>query len=590
VAAGEEVAFEPPLALVLGEDLHDAAVVRHVLVRGVDLGLPLAVGGLEDGVPAVGGGLVRAEDAEVAGLGVELEDVAQELPLDAGRLGQGGAGEVDLHGVVAEVGYPEVAQHGAAVGVGVGAHPPLARGGERRDLGAEPAALVEQLLRAVAAHPLVEHPHVLRAGGHLGHRHLMGAPGPLDRLAVHDLGAGPPLGGAEDDHRPAGALAEAVLADVPLDAPDLVEHLVHHSGHALVHGLGLVPFHVIGGVAVAAHQVVELLVGDAGEHGGPGDLVAVEVEDGEHGAVVDGVEELVRVPARGEGAGLGLAVADDAGGDQVRVVEHGAIGVGEGVAELAPLVDRAGGLGRRVAGDAAGERELFEQAAHPLLVLGDVGVDLAVGPFEVGVGHHARAAVAGAADVDHAEIARLDGAVQVDPDEVEAGGGPPVAEQTGLDVLDRDRLLEQRVLVQVNLSHGEIVGRAPPRVDLPQDFGRERTFRHEAPPSTARGDLVTGGRRGLGSSPLRRLHISTGTRRSSPVQVRTDRAEVRTNRRRRSEQMGVGVRTNAAEVRTNAVQIGPRPGRPHRAAPTEHLCYPRPAFPGETDNGGDPVS
>ena len=57
-------------------------------------------------------------------------------------------------------------------------------------------------------------------------------------------------------------------------------------------------------------------------------------------------------------AGLGLAVADDAGDDQVRVVEGRAVGVRQRVAELAALVDRAGRLGRDVAGDAAGEREL----------------------------------------------------------------------------------------------------------------------------------------------------------------------------------------------------------------------------------------
>src|SRR3954466_900824 len=82
----------------------------------------------------------------------------------------------------------------------------------------------------------------------------------------------------------------------------------------------------------------------------------------------------------------------------------------------------------------------------------------------------------------------------MDPDEVEAGGGPPVAEQPGLDVLDGDRFFKQGIAVQVDLSHGEIVGRAPPRVDLPQDFGRERTFRHEAPPSTAQGLSCHNGR------------------------------------------------------------------------------------------------
>ena len=74
------------------------------------------------------------------------------------------------------------------------------------------------------------------------------------------------------------------------------------------------------------------------------------------------------MPAGGERAGLGLAVADDAGDDQVGVVERRAEGVAEAVAELAPLVDRARRLGRDVAGDAAGERELREEPLQARLV------------------------------------------------------------------------------------------------------------------------------------------------------------------------------------------------------------------------------
>ena len=65
------------------------------------------------------------------------------------------------------------------------------------------------------------------------------------------------------------------------------------------------------------------------------------MQDRQHRAVGARVEELVRVPAGGERPGLGLAVADDAGDEQVGVVEGGAVGVGERVAELAALVDRA---------------------------------------------------------------------------------------------------------------------------------------------------------------------------------------------------------------------------------------------------------
>ena len=100
------------------------------------------------------------------------------------------------------------------------------------------------------------------------------------------------------------------------------------------------------------------------------------------------------MPARRQRAGLGLAVADDAADEQVGVVERGAVGVRERVAELAALVDRAGRLGRDVRRDAARERELPEQLAQALLVAADVGIDLAVGALEVGVGDRGRAAVA----------------------------------------------------------------------------------------------------------------------------------------------------------------------------------------------------
>src|SRR5581483_9312122 len=111
----------------------------------------------------------------------------------------------------------------------------------------------------------------------------------------------------------------------------------------------------------ALEELLQLVPGDAGEEAGVGDLVAVQVQDGEHAAVAGRVEELVAVPAGGQRPGFRLAVADDAGNDQIRVVEGGAVGVAQGVAQLAALVDAAGGLRGDVAGDAAGEAELLEQ-------------------------------------------------------------------------------------------------------------------------------------------------------------------------------------------------------------------------------------
>ena len=79
------------------------------------------------------------------------------------------------------------------------------------------------------------------------------------------------------------------------------------------------------------------------------------MEDREYAAVAGRIEELVAVPAGGERPGLGLAVADDAGDDQVRVVERRPVGVAQGVPKLAALVNAARRLGGDVAGDAPGK-------------------------------------------------------------------------------------------------------------------------------------------------------------------------------------------------------------------------------------------
>ena len=81
VAAGEDVAFEPAFEGVLAEHLHDAAVGGEVAAVGV-FGLVCRPSrscraAFVDGVELVGGGFVRAEDAEAGH--VAAHDVAQEV-------------------------------------------------------------------------------------------------------------------------------------------------------------------------------------------------------------------------------------------------------------------------------------------------------------------------------------------------------------------------------------------------------------------------------------------------------------------------------------------------------------------------------
>src|SRR6185437_8427056 len=216
-----------------------------------------------------------------------------------------------------------------------------------------------------------------------------------------------------------------------------------------------------GPVSVAAKQRFQFVGGNAIQHSRIGNLVAVQVQDRENRAVDVRVEELVGVPAGGERPGLCFAVADHTGHDQVGVVEGGTVGVDERVAEFTALVNRPWSLRGDVTGDTSGKRELPEQFSKPLRVLLNTGIHLAVGALQIRVSDQAGTAVTRSSDVDDVGVAFSDDSVQVGVDEVEAGCRTPVPQQPGLDVLDRQRLHQQRVVQQVDLTDRQVI-RCPP--------------------------------------------------------------------------------------------------------------------------------
>ena len=184
------------------------------------------------------------------------------------------------------------------------------------------------------------------------------------------------------------------------------------------------------------------------------------------------------MPARRQRSGLGLAIADDATDHQVGIVECRAVRVRERVAELAPLMDRARCLGRHMTGDPARERELAKQPAHPVDIAADRWIDLAVGALEIGVSHDPGAAVARADDIDRVEVPVPDHAIHMGVDEVQPRCGAPMTEQPRLDVLRTQRLPEQRVVEEVDLTGRQVVGRAPVAVDEARVLGTQRTVAH----------------------------------------------------------------------------------------------------------------
>ena len=157
VAAGEQIALHPALQRVLAQHLHHAAVGRELAavgVFGLDFGEPGLAARLVDRLQAVGRGLVGAEDPEI--VHVVAHHVAQELPEHVGVLDRRLPGPGDFDRVVAKIRHAQRLAQQAAVGVRIRADAAVSGRRERLQFGNQPALRVEQLLRPVTQHPLLE--------------------------------------------------------------------------------------------------------------------------------------------------------------------------------------------------------------------------------------------------------------------------------------------------------------------------------------------------------------------------------------------------------------------------------------------------
>ena len=210
---------------------------------------------------------------------------------------------------------------------------------------------------------------------------------------------------------------------------------------------------------------------NAGEDCRVADFEAVEVQDWQNRAVCHRIQEFVRLPGGRQGTRFGFSVTDDAGDNESRVVECGAEGVAQRISEFAALVDGAGRRRSHMARNAARERKLLKQPFHPGFVLADVGIDFAVAALEIGVRDQRRPPVAGTGDVDHVEVMQSDRPVQMDVNEILPRRCSPMPDHQRFDMRQRERLAQQRIRVEVDLTDREVVCGAPVSVELPPFMG-----------------------------------------------------------------------------------------------------------------------
>ena len=133
-----------------------ASLGREKFVVRLGRGIPLAVGRSKEGFQAVGERLVRAKDAEIPLVTVQLLHIAQETPehmcvADAGR-----ARGRHIDGVGTKVRHPQIAEQHAAIGVGIRAHASIASGRQFGQFRFQAALLIEEFLRAIAPQPVFQ--------------------------------------------------------------------------------------------------------------------------------------------------------------------------------------------------------------------------------------------------------------------------------------------------------------------------------------------------------------------------------------------------------------------------------------------------
>ena len=154
-------------------------------------------------------------------------------------------------------------------------------------------------------------------------------------------------------------------------------------------------------------------MGDACQHGRIGNFVSIQMQNRQDSAIRLGIQKLVGMPGRGQWPRFRLAVTDDAGRNQIRIIKYCAKCVAERIPQFSTFVYGPRALRRRMAGYTAGKRKLGKQFSESFLIAADVRVHLRISTFEISIGYHRRPTMPRPGDVDRVEIVLFDHPVQM---------------------------------------------------------------------------------------------------------------------------------------------------------------------------------
>src|SRR5262249_12163553 len=152
-----------------------------------------------------------------------------------------------------------------------------------------------------------------------------------------------------------------VRARLILDVVDFLDDGFESGRHELMHQVRVRPLNEVGFVSISLEKACECLVGETPKHGRVSDLVTIQMEDWQDRSIRFRIQKFVRVPACRQRPRFALTVADDAAGQQIRIVEDRAEGMHERIAKLSTFVYGSRSLGSGVARNSSWKRKLLEQ-------------------------------------------------------------------------------------------------------------------------------------------------------------------------------------------------------------------------------------
>src|SRR6266516_5653836 len=180
-------------------------------------------------------------------------------------------------------------------------------------------------------------------------------------------------------------------------------------------------------VAVPCKQGQQFFIGHGAVDGGIGDFIAIQVQDGQDRAGFGRIKKLVAMPGGSGRSGLRLAIADDAGHNQIGIIHGSAKGGRQRIAQFSSFVNGSWNTRIEVTWKSAGPGKAAHKFFNPDAIERQVWIEFTECSFYIKVCQVCGSSMPRTRDQKQINVVALDEMIEVSIDQVDARAGPPVS-------------------------------------------------------------------------------------------------------------------------------------------------------------------